>query len=444
MRYSLAKRASLPLIALVPMGLYVRPTLAQSKPAAPSITAPGSTNPAPGTAVSPAIPSGGAAPPLSPATPAAPTATPAKIDAAARQMMEQMIDTYKKLKSYSGLMQVKSSSDPNPQGLRVRILYQKPNRVVATVNDTKTTTKMVSNGTNMFVSVSNQSKAYLKVPVRPGPETITSILLHINDTTPGLAPLAGGFDPLIPYSGSMKSLTVGSDDSIGGVPVATVIATLSNGKAEGNITYAIGKTDHLLRRVVFKMMLEGQTATITENHSELKTDFPVLQNAFAFIPPPGAKALDPEHPQTHSAQLKVGGKPFAFKAIDLTGKPINLAQYQGKVVLLDFWATWCMPCLEETPNVVNAYNKWKRAGFDVIGVSLDEEKANVHDFIKQFKMPWRQIFDGHKFEGPLATRYGVMAIPTNLLIGRDGKIVATDVRGPALETAIRAALRQKS
>ena len=121
---------------------------------------------------------------------------------------------------------------------------------------------------------------------------------------------------------------------------------------------------------------------------------------------------------------------------------MTLAQYKGKVTLVDFWATWCGPCREELPNVVSVYGKYKPKGFDVVGVSLDDkaDKSKLMKFTVANKMPWRQVFDGAGWESKIAKNYGVKAIPFTLLIGKDGKIAAVNPRGPELEPAVKAAL----
>jgi len=125
---------------------------------------------------------------------------------------------------------------------------------------------------------------------------------------------------------------------------------------------------------------------------------------------------------------------------DLAGKEIDLAKMTDKVVLVDFWATWCGPCVAEMPNVVAAYAKYKDKGFEVVGISLDEDKAAVEKFIADKKMPWPQYFDGKGWGNEIAQRFGISGIPATFLVGKGGKIVASDLRGPALEEAIEKAL----
>lgn len=129
---------------------------------------------------------------------------------------------------------------------------------------------------------------------------------------------------------------------------------------------------------------------------------------------------------------------IAFTALD--GKEIDLAKMTDKVVLVDFWATWCGPCVAEMPNVVAAYAKYKEKGFEVIGISLDEDKGALEKFIADNKMPWPQYFDGKRWENELAQHFGISGIPATFLVGKGGKIVASNLRGPALDEEIEKAL----
>ena len=138
----------------------------------------------------------------------------------------------------------------------------------------------------------------------------------------------------------------------------------------------------------------------------------------------------------------MGSKPLPFAGTDLAGKPVSLAQYKGKVILVDFWATWCGPCVGEVPNVVAAYNKYHAKGFDIVGVSLDQpgDTAKITAFAKSHQMPWRQIHDTKAANASIARAYGVHFIPFTMLVGRDGKIAAIGARGEDLAPAVAKAL----
>lgn len=125
---------------------------------------------------------------------------------------------------------------------------------------------------------------------------------------------------------------------------------------------------------------------------------------------------------------------------DLKGVEVDLDKMKDKVILVDFWATWCGPCVVEMPNVIAAYDSYKEKGFEVVGISLDDDKAAVEKFIKDNKMPWPQYFDGKGWENELAQHFGIRSIPATFLVGKGGKIVASNLRGPALEAEIEKAL----
>ena len=123
------------------------------------------------------------------------------------------------------------------------------------------------------------------------------------------------------------------------------------------------------------------------------------------------------------------------------GKTANLSDLRGKVVLIDFWASWCGPCRRENPKVVAMYNKYKAQGFEVFGVSLDGDKKRWEAAIEKDKLTWTHVSDLKKWKSGAAADYGVRSIPTTILIDREGKILAKNLKGAALEAKIQEALR---
>lgn len=138
--------------------------------------------------------------------------------------------------------------------------------------------------------------------------------------------------------------------------------------------------------------------------------------------------------------LTNGAKFPDFSEKDLLGNPLSVSKDEDKVVLVDFWATWCVPCVAELPNIIKAYNKHHRTGFEVIGISLDQDEQKLKSFLKAKEIPWAQYFDGKGWQNKLAVKYGIDSIPATFLLDRQGKIIAQDLRGEALEEALTKAL----
>ena len=133
-----------------------------------------------------------------------------------------------------------------------------------------------------------------------------------------------------------------------------------------------------------------------------------------------------------------------FSTTDLDGNPISLQQYRGKVVLLDFWAVWCGPCIGEMPNVRKVYDAYKDMGFDVIGVSLDTDESELRQYLEVCNIPWRQIFSGEGWQSPLVKQYGIHGVPSAWLIDREGKLISYQARGTTLWQLVAEAAKDDS
>lgn len=135
-------------------------------------------------------------------------------------------------------------------------------------------------------------------------------------------------------------------------------------------------------------------------------------------------------------KLKIGLPALAFSGTTAAGDPIKLEDYRGKVVLLDFWASWCAPCRQEMPNVKKVYGKYHQTGFDIIGISLDDKESKFDEYIQSEQMPWPQMFDGKGWKSEVGQLYAVNAIPSTYLLDREGRIRYRNVRGEELERAV--------
>lgn len=133
----------------------------------------------------------------------------------------------------------------------------------------------------------------------------------------------------------------------------------------------------------------------------------------------------------------IGYTALDFTQADQNGIPISLSSFKGKYLLVDFWASWCGPCRMENPNVVAAYNKYKSKGFEIFGVSFDDNKDKWLNAVKKDGLEWPQVSDLKGWQNEAGKLYGVTSIPFNLLLDKEGKILAKGLRGPALEEELK-------
>jgi len=187
---------------------------------------------------------------------------------------------------------------------------------------------------------------------------------------------------------------------------------------------------------------------------DAKTAMLAMQLCGAFEQIPGGErvaaqaitTLGPILESSPDARIKELGAGFAAKlrllslpgnAMEISGSLLDGGAFDqkslaGKVVLVDFWATWCGPCVAEIPNVVAQYEKYHDKGFEVIGISLDEEKDKVDAFVAEHNIPWPILYAGKGWQDPVAQFYGISGIPQMILIGRDGRVITVNARGEKL------------
>ena len=173
--------------------------------------------------------------------------------------------------------------------------------------------------------------------------------------------------------------------------------------------------------MIYTMLVAYAQRSEPERQKELATGILNAPGA-----PPGAKAL--------AGHLIKGtrpyqpGKPLDIHFTALDGRKVDLAKLTGRVILVEFWATTCGPCIAEMPAVKAAYEKFHERGFEVVAISLDDKESALRRFINEKALPWPQHFDGKGWENKFALQYGIFSIPTMWLVDRRGNLRVTDMR----------------
>lgn len=141
--------------------------------------------------------------------------------------------------------------------------------------------------------------------------------------------------------------------------------------------------------------------------------------------------------QTGKAQPKYGKDAFEIALPSLNGDTLRLSALKGKVVLLDFWASWCGPCRSANKDIAKLYSKFKDKGFEVFSVSLDDNINAWQKAVKKDKITWQQVNDNSGWDSKTAAQWNIYALPTTFLVGKDGKLLAMDLTEKELEKTLK-------
>ena len=192
-------------------------------------------------------------------------------------------------------------------------------------------------------------------------------------------------------------------------------------------------------------LTQGAPATATQ--SRTSPDTATQREVKAPVTDPAPLKVDalPENVELVAPPQKrepVAGQLPPLLGLDTKGTLVDLGIYKGKVVLVDFWATWCDPYVRSLPRLKEAYSKYHAQGFDIVGVCLNDDPMRMSAFARKNGMTWRQINASDGYESPLVLRWKVTDLPTAFIIGKDGKIVQAGVSAENLARLIEAELKR--
>jgi peroxiredoxin len=178
--------------------------------------------------------------------------------------------------------------------------------------------------------------------------------------------------------------------------------------------------------------------------SQLSEDISIKENRYKLLDPVAQESYFGRMLNQNITESKIGavGTPaIEFIQNDTTGMPVSLSSFRGKYVLIDFWASWCRPCREENPNVVDVFRKYSTKNFTVLGVSLDRAREPWLKAIRDDKLTWTHVSDLKYWQNEVAAQYKVSSIPQNFLIDPNGKIIAKNLRGAELQSKLQSLLQ---
>lgn len=370
-------------------------------------------------------------PDAAPATQPAATQPSAQISPDARELIDQISAAYGKLNALTlgGTISLEIQLDgsvPERHSAELTSSFVAPNHFR---HEVRGDVLIGSTGQKLYTFQADEN-AYTqadapkdRVASKDLPKSVAG-LLSMQD--PSLL-LAIAKNPADEISDDVTDATKVEDTSIAGAACPTLQLQQ---KDKSVIRLMADPGTHLLRQVTVDMTAQLQQrradikrAVMTVDYTQVKPDDAAKEALFAWAPPPGAKDADAAaaaRPLEDAKASDLEGKDApAFKLQGLDSKPVALADLKGKVVVIDFWATWCPPCRASLPHLNKLYDAQKEKGVQVFALDEQEDKGDVETFVKDTKLTVPVLLDS---EGKVGAQYGVTGIPQTVVIGKDGKV----------------------
>ena len=366
-----------------------------------------------------------------PASAARASSTPAKeavVSPEARQLLDQMRDAYRALKTaeFTGSVISRVEADGQQQNTETKFTssFQEPYTFRHEAQDDLTAG---STGEKVFV-FNKEASEYLLVDapksggVQQMPEMIPGLLQAQN---PSLL-FALLDDPTSEFARGFSNIKRGPDIELDAKMHPAIV--MEPDEKDGDLTFLLDPETHLLRqlRVDLRPALEQRgleeikVAEAIVDYTATKIGSEFAPNHFAWTPPEGAKDVSASRgPEETGAQTLVGKPAPDFQLTTLDGKNVALADLKGQVVVLDFWTTWCAPCIESMPHLAKLHADKRDAGVKIFAVNVQEAKPKVEGFLKARKIDVPVLLDA---DGGVAEKFNVISYPETIVIGKDGVV----------------------
>ena len=319
-------------------------------------------------------------------------------------------------------------------GLKDSVVYLS----IPVADSAKTDTLRVKDGKFSWTGeVDGPTKVFLMFPTRYADFFLENADIHITGHADSLSNLtvtgSASQDEYKAYEASLKSITDQEDKLYGKYEEVQ-----KNDSAKGAWEEQLAELRQQRRTKTMHYIAANPKSPVSVSKladMAVMGEYKQLDSLYQLLDASAQQTSTGQRLGTRIATLKksaIGEPMIDFTQPDVDGNPVNLSDFKGKYVLLDFWASWCGPCRAENPNVLKAYNAYKDKNFTVVGVSLDDKGEKWREAIKEDGMPWIQLSDLKGFRNDVAKEYGIQAIPSTFLLNPEGIIIAKNLRGEAL------------